>query len=112
MALTLRPTGGHSPVYRDRQDWTIFEDGRPIGRLYESNSTGMPADLRWFWSITVYVHPNAGIVTSGKVASLEQAKADFRQSWERARTHMQAHDARWQETADAATRRQHPEHYW
>jgi hypothetical protein len=25
--LTMRPTGGHSPVYADRQDWTIFDDG-------------------------------------------------------------------------------------
>ena len=29
--LTMRPTGGHSPVYADRQDWTIFDDGKPVG---------------------------------------------------------------------------------
>jgi hypothetical protein len=40
--LTMRPTGGHSPVYRDRQDWTIFEDGQPVGRIYEDAIAGTP----------------------------------------------------------------------
>ena len=35
MPLTMRPTGGHSPVYADRQDWTIYDDGKPVGRIYE-----------------------------------------------------------------------------
>ena len=34
MRLTMRPTGGHSPVYADRQDWTIFDDGKTVGRIY------------------------------------------------------------------------------
>jgi hypothetical protein len=33
------------------------------------------ADLRWFWSITVYVDPKQGINTSGRAASLDEAKA-------------------------------------
>ena len=33
MPLTMRPTGGHSPVYADRQDWTILDDGKPVGRV-------------------------------------------------------------------------------
>jgi hypothetical protein len=77
MPLTMRPTGGHSPVYADRQDWTIFDGGKPVGRVYEDASAGTAADLRWFWSITVYVDPIAGIVTSGKVATLDAAKAQF-----------------------------------
>ena len=63
MPLTMRPTGGHSPVYADRQDWTILDDGKP-GRVYEDASASTP--LRWFWSITVYVDPRAGICASGK----------------------------------------------
>jgi hypothetical protein len=39
MALTLRPTRGYSPVYGDRQDWTIFDDGKPVGRIYEDASS-------------------------------------------------------------------------
>ena len=35
MPLTLRHTGLSSPVYRDQLDYTVFEDGRPIGRMYE-----------------------------------------------------------------------------
>jgi hypothetical protein len=42
MLLTMRPTGGHSPVYADRQDWTIFDDGAPVGRA----SASTLADLR------------------------------------------------------------------
>jgi hypothetical protein len=34
MPLTLRPTGLASPAQADRQDWTVFEDGRPISRFY------------------------------------------------------------------------------
>jgi hypothetical protein len=82
MALTLRPTGGHARVYRDyRQDWTIYDDSEPVGRIYEDTSASTSADLRWFWSITVYVDPKAGITTSGKVPSLGHAKADWMRSW-------------------------------
>jgi hypothetical protein len=38
MPLTLRPTGLVSPVYGHLQDWTIFEDGKPVGRIYEDVS--------------------------------------------------------------------------
>ena len=77
MPLTMRPTGGHSPVYADRQDWTIFDDGKPVGRIYEHAGAGTPADRRWFRSIIVYVDPKVGIVTSGKVPTLDEAKAQF-----------------------------------
>jgi hypothetical protein len=33
MPLTLRPTGLASPVHADCQDWTVFEDGRPIDSI-------------------------------------------------------------------------------
>ena len=52
------------------------------GRLY-SLLQGVPADLRWFWSVTVYVDPKAGIRTSGKVATLDDAKAQFEAAWRR-----------------------------
>ena len=57
MPLTMRPTGGHSPVYQDRQDWTILDEGQPVGRIYEDTSASTSADMRWFWAITVYVWP-------------------------------------------------------
>ena len=83
MPLTMRPTGGHSPVYADRQDWTIFDAGKPVGRIYEDATAGTPAELRWFWSVIVYVDPRAGVRTSGKVAALDEAKAEFEAAWRR-----------------------------
>jgi hypothetical protein len=81
MALFLRPTGLSSPAYRDWLDYVIVEDGRDVGRLYEDRHS-RPA-LRWFWSITIYVDPKLGITTSGREATIEHAKQQFRQSWER-----------------------------
>ena len=58
MPLTLRPTGLSSPAYRDWLDYVIVEDGRDVGRLYEDRHS--PPELRWFWSITIYVNPMLG----------------------------------------------------
>ena len=84
MPLTLRPTGLASPVYADWLDYTVFEDGRAIGRMYEDKQTR--PELRWFWSITVYVDPMLGIDTHGRTATLNEAKERFRVSWLRCRT--------------------------
>ena len=70
MPLILRPTGLSSPVYKDRFDYTVFEDGRPIGRMYEDRHA--PPELRWFWSITVYVDPKLGIRTDGRTTTLKR----------------------------------------
>jgi hypothetical protein len=48
MALALRPTEGHSRVHGDRQDWTVFDDGNPVGRIYEDTSASASADQHWF----------------------------------------------------------------
>jgi hypothetical protein len=73
MPLTLRPTGLSSPAYADQPDYIVCEDGKAIGRTYEDRQT-LP-DLRWFWSITVYVDPKRGINTSGRAASLDESGA-------------------------------------
>jgi hypothetical protein len=75
MVLSLRRTGLSSPAYRDLLDYVIVEDGRDVGRLYEDRHRR--PELRWFWSITVYVNPNLDIVTSGRTPSLDEAKAQF-----------------------------------
>jgi hypothetical protein len=59
MPLTLRPTGLSSHAYADKLDHVVCEDGKVIGRIYEDWHT-LP-DLRWFWSITVYVDPKQGL---------------------------------------------------
>jgi hypothetical protein len=81
--LTLRPTGLSSPAYRDLVDYMVIQDDRAVGRIYEDRQT-LP-DLRWFWSITVYVDPKQGIHTSGRAASLDEAKAQFLSNWQRCR---------------------------
>src|SRR6202022_447219 len=73
--LTLRRTGLSSPAYQDLLDYIITEDGRDVGRLYEDRHS--KPELRWFWSITVYVNPKLGIKTSGRAPSLDEAKAQF-----------------------------------
>jgi hypothetical protein len=83
VSLALRPTGLSSPVYRDQLDYTVLEDGRAIGRMYEDLHTR--PELRWFWSITVFVGSRPCIRTDGCTASLEEAKAQFMSSWRRVR---------------------------
>jgi hypothetical protein len=81
---TLRRTGLSSPAYREWLDYVIVENGQDVGRLYEDRHA--KAELRWFWSITVYVYPMLGITTSGRVPSLDEAKAQFLSSWRKCRT--------------------------
>ncbi len=81
MPLTLRPAGLSSPAYRDWLDYVIVEDGRDVGRLYEDRHS--KPELRWFWS---YVNPRRGIITSGRAASLDEAKAQFLTNWQKCRT--------------------------
>jgi hypothetical protein len=82
--LTLHPTGLSSPAYRDWLDYVIVEDGRDVGRVYEDRHSR--PELRWFWSVTVYVNPMLGITTSGRAPSLEAAKAQFLINWQKCRT--------------------------
>jgi len=82
--LTLRRTGLSSPAYQDSLDYIITEDGRDVGRLYEDRHS--KPELRWFWSITLYVNPMLGITTSGRAASIEEAKAQFLANWQKCRT--------------------------
>jgi hypothetical protein len=81
--LKLRPTGLSSPAYRDWLDYVVVEDGRDVGRIYEDRNSR--PELRWFWSITVYVNPKLGITASGRAPSLDDAKPQFLASWERCR---------------------------
>jgi hypothetical protein len=43
-------------------DYVIVENGRDVGRVYEDRHSR--PELRWYWSITVYINPNVGITTS------------------------------------------------
>src|SRR5205823_14459838 len=82
--LSLRPTGLSPPVYREQRDYTVIEDGRAIGRMYE-DWHALP-EMRWFWSITVFVGYRPGVTTNGRVPTLEKAKARLLSYWQKART--------------------------
>src|SRR3954464_5840917 len=77
MPLTLRPTGLGSGIDKDRTDYSVYTGEREVGRIYQTR--GGPDDLRWFWSMTV----NGPMTRSDRVATLEEAKGQFRRSWTR-----------------------------
>jgi tRNA-dihydrouridine synthase len=83
MTLWLRRTGLASPVDADRADYLVIEHDKVIGRINEERY--VPADVRWFWSITEHVDPALGIITNGRVPSLEEAKERFESSWSKVR---------------------------
>ena len=64
MTLWLRRTGLSSPADADRADYLVIEHDKVIGRIYEERY--VPAELRWFWSITEHVDPALGITTNGR----------------------------------------------
>ena len=76
LMLTMRPTGLGAGIDKDRQDFTIYCGGWAVGRIYETR--GGPDHLRWFWSLTV----NPPMARSDRVATLEEAKAQFQNSWD------------------------------
>jgi hypothetical protein len=49
---------------------------RVVGRIYQTR--GGPDNLRWFWSLTV----NGSMTRADRVATLEEAKAQFQKSWD------------------------------
>ena len=71
MSLVMRKTGLHSPACAHWVDYTIYEDGRAIGRIYEEGAA--PPNLGWYWCITVIGARHAGIRTDGRVATLDEA---------------------------------------
>jgi hypothetical protein len=76
MSFQLRPTGLGAMIDKDRPDYTIYSGDWAVGRIYETR--GGPDRLRWFWSFTV----DPPMARSDKVATLEDAKAQFQKSWD------------------------------
>jgi hypothetical protein len=72
-----------SGTWKDN-DFDVLADGKVVGRIYEQGSASTPLELRWFWSITEIV-PAVQNVTHGHAATLDEAKAKFREMWTRAR---------------------------
>jgi hypothetical protein len=65
-----------SGIDKDRPDYTVVTGEWEVGRIYETR--GGPDSLRWFWSMTV----NGPMTRSDRVATPEEAKAQFQKSWD------------------------------
>ena len=78
-ASASRPSG----TWQD-EDYDVLADGKVIGRIYEQGSAHDPPELRWFWSITE-IAPAVPNVTYGHAATLDEAKAKFRDNWTKAK---------------------------
>jgi hypothetical protein len=78
MPLKLRPTGLGPGIDKDRPDYTVYCGGWDIDRIYQTR--GGPDSLRWFWSLTV----NGPMTRADRVATLEEAKAQFQKELGRA----------------------------
>jgi hypothetical protein len=76
MSLKLRPSGLGSGIDKDGPDYTVVTGEWEVGRIYETR--GGPDNLRWFWSMNA----NGPMTRSGRVGSLEEAKAQFQKSWD------------------------------
>jgi hypothetical protein len=82
MTLTLRRTWPDSP--HPKPDWLLLDDGVIVGRIYENDTTPNP-ESRWYWALNGAAGKalQHGIRGSGLAPSLEDAKAAWRQSYER-----------------------------
>ena len=76
MPLKLRPTGLGSGIDKNWPDYTVVTGESEVGRIYQTR--GGPDSLRWFWSLTI----NCPTTRSDRVATLEEAKAQFQKSWD------------------------------
>jgi hypothetical protein len=78
-AKLSRPSG----QWQD-EDYDVLADGKVVGRIYEDDSASTPPELRWFWSI-IEIAPTVPNKTYGHAATLDEAKAKFRDAWTKAR---------------------------
>ena len=83
VSFTLRSTARTPAMYQQRQDFTVVEDGRTIGRIREEPRAR--PQLRWFWMITVPGDQKLRIGRSGHAVTLAQAQTMFQSSWTRMR---------------------------
>jgi hypothetical protein len=82
MALTLRRTNlAPVPAFEHLEDWTVFEDSEPIGRIYQPHAPHR-SDVVWYWTCTIMSPARLRVKTEGHEVSFGQAKARFLASYQ------------------------------
>ena len=72
----MRPTGLGSGIDKDRPDYTVVTGEWEVGR--STKRAAVLTICAGFWSMTV----NGPMTRSDRVATLEEAKAQFQKSWD------------------------------
>jgi hypothetical protein len=82
MPLALRRTWP-----RPAKDWSVFEDGMPIGYVYADDIAPLP-EARWFWALNGEAGKayQIGLTASGRATTFHDAKVEFRGAYERWRS--------------------------
>jgi hypothetical protein len=83
MPLTLRPTGlRQSAAFAHLADYSVYDDGREIGRISEEHAPSRP-EVAWSWSIIVMGEARGQVPTDGYAATFDEVKRQFAECWER-----------------------------
>jgi hypothetical protein len=83
MPLTLRPTGlRQSAAFAHLADYSVYDDGREIGRIYEVHAPTRP-EAAWTWSIIVMGKARGHVMTDGNAPTFDEVKRQFAECWER-----------------------------
>jgi hypothetical protein len=78
MPLTLRPTGlRQSAAFAHLADYSVYDDGREIGRIYEVHAPTRP-EAAWTWSIIVMGEARGHVMTDGNASHVRRGEAPVR----------------------------------
>jgi hypothetical protein len=78
MSLIFRPTN-LPPSWR-HSEWTALSGELIVGRIEEVTSN---TDVLWFWGMSGVHGPPEIMQISGMAPTLDQAKAEFKENWEK-----------------------------
>jgi hypothetical protein len=82
MALALHPNPASAPARR-KTDHLVMNGQLEVGRIYKRD-TPDKSDSQWLWAINGVPLAAAGVMrVAGIAASVEQAKAELQENWEK-----------------------------
>jgi hypothetical protein len=81
MPLTLRPNPESAPARRTT-DHLVLSGKMHVGRIYKRES-GSSEKNQWLWAINGVQHAPNIMRLAGMTASLEEAKAELQENWEK-----------------------------